>query len=78
MIMLNNWMKTAIAKAKTSSKDIPVCALITKNNELVSIATNKREENRQATAHAEILAINEANKKLNSWRLEGCDIYITL
>lgn len=76
--MLNKFMKLAINEAKKASKDIPIAALIIKNNEIITLATNKREENNQTIAHAEILAINEANKKLNSWRLDECDIYITL
>lgn len=71
-------MKIAINEAKTIKEDIPVCAVIVKNNEIISIGKNEREKNNQTSSHAEILAINEANKKLNSWRLEGCDIYVTL
>ena len=82
MIMYNNdlnkYFETIINKAKETKIDIPVCALIVKNNEIVSIATNKREENNSAIAHAEILAIQEANRKLNSWRLYDCDMYVTL
>lgn len=71
-------MQIAINEAKKIKKDIPIVALIVKNNEIISIQTNKREENNQTTAHAEILAIQEANKKINSWRLDDCDIYVTL
>ena len=71
-------MSLALSTAKEVKKDIPISALIVKNNEIISIATNKREENNQTIAHAEILAINEANKKLNSWRLDECDMYVTL
>ena len=78
MIMLNKFMSIAIAEALKVEKDIPIAALIIKNNEIISLQTNKREENNQTIAHAEILAINEANEKLNSWRLDDCDIYITL
>lgn len=76
--MLNKFMSIAIAETSKVEKDIPIAALIVKNNEIISLQTNKREENNQTIAHAEILAINEANKKLNSWRLDDCDIYITL
>ena len=76
--MLNKFMSIAITEASKVEKDIPIAALIVKNNEIISLQTNKREENNQTIAHAEILAINEANKKLNSWRLDDCDIYITL
>jgi len=82
MIMCNNdlneYFETIINKVKETKIDIPVCALIVKNSEIISIATNKREENNSTIAHAEILAIQEANKKLNSWRLDDCDMYVTL
>lgn len=76
--MLNKFMSEAISEALKVEKDIPIAALIVKNNEIIASATNKREEKNQTIAHAEILAINEANEKLNSWRLDDCDIYITL
>ena len=78
MIMLNKFMTLAINEAKKVKKDVPIAAIVVKNNEIISIATNKREENNKTTAHAEILALNEANKKLNSWRLDDCDMYVTL
>ena len=71
-------MSIALKEAKKAKKDIPIAALIVKDNEIISLQTNKREEENKTIAHAEILAINEANKKLNSWRLENCDIYVTL
>ena len=78
MIMLNKFMSKAISEALKVEKDIPIAAVIVKGDEIIASATNKREENNQTIAHAEILAINEANKKLDSWRLDDCDIYITL
>lgn len=78
MIMLNKYMEIALNEAKKCSLDVPICALIVKNNEIISIQTNKREELNLTMAHAEILAINEANKKLNNWRLDDCDMYVTL
>lgn len=71
-------MELALDYAENVTLDIPVCAIITKNNEIISIKTNEREKNKLITSHAEILALNEANKKLNSLRLEECDIYVTL
>ena len=76
--MLNEFMSIAINEAKKVTKDVPISAVIIKNNEIIAIETNKREENNQTTAHAEILAINKANKILNTWRLDECDIYVTL
>lgn len=76
--MLNKFMNLALQEAKKVQKDIPIAALIVKNGQIISSSTNKREENNSTIAHAEILAINEANKKLNSWRLDDCDMYVTL
>lgn len=58
--------------------EIPVGAIIVKNNRIISKAYNRREKNQIATHHAEVLAINKACKKLKSWRLDDCDIYVTL
>lgn len=71
-------MLLAFNKAKEEKLDIPVCAIITKNNEIISIKVNEREKNKKITSHAEILAINEANEKLNSLRLSDCEMYVTL
>ncbi len=71
-------MKLAFENAKKVKADIPVCAIITKDDEIISIQTNKREEDLLITSHAEILALNEANKKLNRLRLNDCEIYVTL
>ena len=73
-----NFMNLIIEKARKEKADIPVCALVSKDNEIISIQTNKKEQNNDITAHAEILAIKEASKKLNNWRLDDCDIYVTL
>ena len=58
--------------------EIPVGAIIVKNNKVISSAYNKREKSQIATHHAEILAIEKACKKLKSWRLDDCDLYVTL
>lgn len=79
MIMLNNkFMELAINKALEVTQDIPVCALIVKGDKIIAIQTNKKEADNLVTSHAEILALNEANKKLKSWRLDECDMYVTL
>ena len=76
--MLNNFMQIAIDEAKKIQKDVPIVALIVKNGEIIALEGNKREQNNKTTAHAEILAIEKANEKLNSWRLDDCDMYVTL
>lgn len=58
--------------------EVPVGAVIVKDNKIISKAYNKREKNQIATHHAEILAIQKACKKLKSWRLDNCDMYVTL
>ena len=79
MTMLNKkYMDLIINEAKNVVSDIPVAALIVKDDEIISIKVNSKEKDNLVTSHAEILALQEANKKLNSWRLEGCDMYVTL
>ena len=74
------WMKKAIAQAcKAESIDeVPIGCIIVKDNRIIASAYNKREKTQQSMAHAEMLAIQKACKKMNSWRLEGCTLYVTL
>lgn len=76
--MLNEFMSIALAEAKKVKVDIPIAALIVKDGEIIALETNKREKEKRLVAHAEILAIESANKKLGSWRLDNCDMYVTL
>lgn len=59
-------------------EEIPIGAAIVKDNKIIASAHNTREKSQIATHHAEILAIEKACKKLKSWRLDDCDIYVTL
>ena len=61
-----------------NKEEIPVGCVIVKDDLVIARAHNLREINNQVMAHAEMLAITKANKKLNSWRLDDCDIYVTL
>ena len=64
---------------KAFEKDeVPVGCVIVKNNKIISKAYNKKEGWNDPTGHAEIIAIRRAANKLKSWRLEGCDLYVTL
>ncbi len=72
------FMQKAIEKAKTSENDIPVGAVIVKDNNIIAIAANEKEKNQDATSHAEIIAIKQAGKVLNNWRLNECEMYVTL
>ncbi len=58
--------------------EVPIGAVIVKNGKIISTAYNSREKDQIATHHAEIKAIEKANKKLKSWRLDNCDMYVTL
>ncbi|MGN1154215.1 MAG: nucleoside deaminase [Candidatus Gastranaerophilaceae bacterium] len=71
-------MDRAIAEALKVKKDVPVGAIIIKDNAIIASAHNLKEESKDVTAHAEILAIRQAQKLLNNWRLDGCSMYVTL
>ena len=73
-------MKTAYKEALKAEAidEVPIGAVIVKDGKVISRAYNKRETKQMATGHAEILAIEKACKKLGTWRLEDCDLYVTL
>lgn len=79
---MNNekWMKEAIKQAKKAAQkdEVPIGCIIVKDDQIIARAYNKREMKQCSTAHAEILAIEKACKKLGSWRLDDCDLYVTL
>ncbi len=58
--------------------DFPVGALIIKNGKIISKGCNNRLKSKYTTDHAEIIAIRKANRKLNNWRLNDCELYVTL
>lgn len=58
--------------------EIPVGAIILKDGRVIAQAVNKKERDNDVTCHAEILAIREASQKLGRWRLEDCEMYVTL
>lgn len=74
------YMKEALKQAKKAYKkeEIPVGAIIVKDNKIIARAYNEKEYKLDTTKHAEILAIQKASKKLNSWRLKDCEMYVTL
>ncbi len=67
-----------LAKKASALGEIPVGAVIVKDGKIISKGYNKRECKQMATKHAEIIAIENACKKLNSWRLDECEMYVTL
>ena len=74
------YMKIAIKEAKKAIRydEVPVGAVIIKKNKVISKAYNKKEKNNDVTKHAEIIAISKACKKLKNWRLDECEIYVTM
>lgn len=78
--MNEKYMRLAIKEAEKAKKidEVPIGAVIVKNDKVIAKAHNLREKKQQATAHAEILAIEKACRKLGTWRLEGCTLYVTL
>lgn len=71
-------MQQAIIMANSAGNDIPVGAVIIKDNKIIAQAFNKKEKTNDVTAHAEIIALREAEQKLGNWRLEDCIMYVTL
>ena len=71
-------MDLAIEEAKKSGSEIPVGAVIVKDGKIISSAHNEKEATNDITGHAEIIAIKKAEKILNNWRLENCELYVTL
>ena len=73
-------MKLALEEADKAAKksEVPVGAVIVCDGEVVSSAHNLTNTLRDVTAHAEILAIREAEKRIGDWRLDNCELYVTL
>jgi tRNA(adenine34) deaminase len=74
------FMKEALKEAKKAYNklEVPVGAVIVKDGKIIARAHNQKETKLDTTNHAEILAIQKASKKLNSWRLIDCEMYVTL
>lgn len=77
---MDKFMIEALKEAKKAYKknEVPIGAIIVKNNKIIARAYNKKEKNNIATHHAEILAINKACRKIKNWRLNDCTIYVTV
>ncbi len=71
-------MQRAIEAAKKVEGEISVGAVIVKDGQVIAAACNRKEALNDVSAHAEILALREAAQKLGGWRLEGCEMYVTL
>ena len=75
-----DFMQRALQLAQKAADlgEVPVGAVVVKDNRIIGEGYNRRETDGSATAHAEILAIESACKALGSWRLENCTLYVTL
>ena len=75
-----NYLDEALKQANIAykKKEVPIGAVIVKNNKVIARAHNSREKSQNALHHAEVIAINKACKKLKSWRLNDCTMYVTL
>lgn len=78
--MNEKYMEEAIKQAKKAYEkdEVPVGAVIVKNNKIIAKSYNMVEKYNDATKHAEIIVIKRASKKLKNWRLIDCDLYVTL
>lgn len=78
--MKKEFMAEALKLANEAFLDgeVPVGAVIVKNGEIIARGRNMREKKQNALSHAEIEAINNACEALGSWRLDDCELYVTL
>ena len=74
------WMRAALDQARQafSEDEVPIGAVIVHNDRIIAAAWNQREQLRDPTAHAEMIAITQAAESLGSWRLLDCTLYVTL
>ena len=75
-----HFMNMAIMQAEKAGEkgDVPIGCVIVKDNKIIARGYNKREKKKNSIAHAEIVAINKACKKLRTWKLQDCEIYVTM
>lgn len=74
------FMRMALAEAEAAyaEDEVPIGAVIVRDDRIIASAHNQREQLRDPTAHAEMIAITQAAEQMESWRLEGCTLYVTL
>ena len=74
------FMKQALKQARKAYlfDEVPVGAVIVKDGAIIARGYNRRQSKRLSTAHAEIICIEKACKKLKDWRLDGCELFVTL
>jgi len=71
-------MALAEAEAALAEDEVPVGAIIVQHDRVIAAAHNQREQLRDPTAHAEMIAITQAAQSMESWRLDDCTLYVTL
>lgn len=76
----NRFMKAAVLQAKKAGalKEVPIGCVIVHDGHIIARGYNRREIGQDVTLHAEMIAIRKACRALGSWRLENCDVYVTL
>lgn len=76
----NKFMQAALKEAEKarSKNEVPVGAVVVLNNQIIARGHNLREKTQSFHAHAEFIAMMKASKKLNSWRLDQCEVYVTM
>lgn len=74
------WMREALAEAQRAAEigDVPIGAVVVRGGEVIGRGHNRREADRDPLAHAELLAIREAARRMGGWRLTECTLYCTL
>ncbi len=75
-----HWMRMALKLARNAADqgEVPIGAVLVKDGEMLASAYNMRETWQDPTAHAELLVIQQASRRLGGWRLTDCDLYVTL
>lgn len=76
----DQFMREAIKEAEKAGRagEVPIGAVVVLNGEIIGRGHNLREKKQEAAAHAEMMAIREANQHLGNWRLENCQLFVTL
>src|SRR5690554_1889639 len=75
-----HFMSEALTEARKALEleEVPIGAIVVYEGEIIGRGYNLKEKDQDPTAHAEMIAVREAAQKLGSWRLEGCQLYVTI
>ena len=77
---LEKFMQASISEAQKAARDgeVPIGAVVVQNNQVIGYGHNRVEHESNAARHAEIIAMEQASKSLNNWRLEDCTLFVTM